>query len=384
MTASKKPHIAILGTRGPCTLGGIQTLCMELYPLLVDDFNITIYTRAPYVDPKLKHFKGVRLVHLPTIHNKFLEATVHTFLATIHACFSNTNILHYNAQGPSLFMPLAKLLAPHKKISFTCHGLDWQRAKWTGPASWPIKLGEWCSGKFSDGLIGISKQMIAYYQQYYSREMTHIPNGTWLFDHQPAKEITEKFGINSRQYLLSMGRLVPEKAVHETIRAYKNLPLEQQQQCPLVIAGRPVGTGGYQKELEALAGNDPTIIFTGFVTGTLRDELFTNAKAYVSASHLEGLPLTILQAMAAGLSLVLSDISPHVEVSEDKPDWDESLIQYFPTGNIKELSEQLAKIIMIDKKDVQQKSKAAKKIIENYYLWPPIAEQYKAFYHSLL
>jgi len=383
---SKKLKIAVLGTRGPCTAGGIQTICMELYPLLVNDFDVTIYTRAPYVDPKLKDFKGIRLIHLPTVHNKFLEATVHTFLATLHAVFSDADILHFNAQGPSIFMPLAKLLAPNKKIAFTCHGIDWQRAKWGGPASWLIRWGEWCSARFSNGLIGISKEMIAHYQKQYQRQMTHIPNGTWLFDHKPAKLITEQFGLQPRQYLLSMGRLVPEKAVHDTITAYKTIPKDQRNGCPLVIVGRPVGTGNYQKELEALAGDDPDIIFTGFAAGDLRDELLTNARCYVSASHLEGLPLTVLQALAAGLPLVLSDIPPHVEASEDKThsvvDVNQ-LIQYFPTGNTQALTAQLTQALQVTPQQVETIASQAKQFIEQYYLWPPITEQYKTFYQQL-
>ena len=86
----------------------------------------------------------------------------------------------------------------------------------------------------------------------------------------------------------------------------------------LVIAGGSSDTDSFERELKDLAKNDERIIFTGFVQGSLLDELYSNAYIYTLPSDLEGMPLSLLEAMSYGNCCLVSDIPECTEVVEDK------------------------------------------------------------------
>ena len=86
----------------------------------------------------------------------------------------------------------------------------------------------------------------------------------------------------------------------------------------LVIAGGSSDTDDFMQELKELAKKDERIIFTGFVQGNVLEELYSNAYIYVLPSDLEGMPLSLLEAMSYGNCCLVSDIEECVEVVEDK------------------------------------------------------------------
>ena len=104
--------IFVLGTRGfPNVQGGVETHCENLYPRLAGlGCDVTVITRRPYAAPGVTSYRGVRLVPLDCPRNKFLEAIVHTFKGVLLARKMGCDILHIHAVGPSLFVPLARLL----------------------------------------------------------------------------------------------------------------------------------------------------------------------------------------------------------------------------------------------------------------------------------
>ena len=69
-------RIAILGTRGiPANYGGFETFAEELSPrLAARGHDVTVYCRSHHVSKELKEYKGVRLVVLPTIRQKYLAS----------------------------------------------------------------------------------------------------------------------------------------------------------------------------------------------------------------------------------------------------------------------------------------------------------------------
>ena len=121
--------------------------------------------------------------------------------------------------------------------------------------------------------------------------------------------ITERFGLQGGDYVLFVGRLVPEKAPELLVRGFRNVPTDAR----LVIAGGSSFTDQYVHELEGGA-RDPRVMLVGSVHGELLQELYSNAAAFVLPSKLEGLPLTLLEAASYRIPLIASDIPPHREV----------------------------------------------------------------------
>lgn len=197
-----------------------------------------------------------------------------------------------------------------KKCIATIHGLDHQRAKWGKFASWYIRTGERCAVRFADEIVVLSENVKNYFREKYNRDTVFIPNGVSHAEIKEADEITDKYGIYKDDYILFLGRLVPEKGVKYLIEAYRGLDTDKK----LVIAGGSSDTDGYLGELRELAGDDERIIFTGFTQGRELEELYGNAYLYVLPSDLEGMPLSLLEAMSYGNCCLTSDIAECADV----------------------------------------------------------------------
>lgn len=335
MKRSRPLRVAVMGLRGiPATWGGVEHQCEQLYSrLAAKGIDVTVYARSGYVPPGTTSHKGVRVVSLPTIHTKHLEALVHTFLAVVHAGFSRFDVLHIYSQGPFLLSPLARLLKPGTPLFFTCGGLDWQRRKWSPLASRAIAFGEMLTARLADRVVVVSKALGDYYRRRWNVEALCIVNGVDIPEFTPF-DGEGPDGLAPGKYFLFVGRLVPEKRVEDLVAAAKSLPLGHK----LAVVGGFAQAGGYESRLNELAGGDPRIVFTGYRYGRDLAALYSNALAYVTASELEGLPLTLLEAMSHGLPCLASDIPPHAEVLEP------TACRTFPVHDVLTLSARLAEL----------------------------------------
>ena len=283
--------------RIPSREGGVEIVVEELCTRMVaQGHNVTCYNRgghhvsgSEYDSKRLKEYKGIRLKTVPTIEKKGLAAVSSSFFAW-----------------------LPKLLG--KKVIVTIHGLDWQREKWkSGFGSKFIHQGEKNAVRYADEIIVLSKGVQDYFEKTYGRKTLFIPNGVNRPKIQDAELITEKYGLEKDSYILFLGRLVPEKGVRCLIKAYKHIDTDKK----LVIAGGSSDTNEFEKEIKELAREDKRILFTGFVQGQELEELYSNAYVYVLPSDLEGMPLSLLEAMSYGNCCIVSDIDECVDVVAD-------------------------------------------------------------------
>ena len=220
--------------------------------------------------------------------------------------------MHIHAEGPAFFCWIPKLFG--KRVISTIHGLDWAREKWKfGVGSKFIRQGEKNAVKYADEIIVLSKGVQKYFMETYGRETHFIPNGVNRPEVREAKLITDHFGLEKDSYILFLGRLVPEKGIRYLVEAFKNVKTDKK----LVIAGGSSDTDSFMEELKELAKGDDRILFTGFVQGAMLDELYSNAYIYTLPSDLEGMPLSLLEAMSYGNCCLVSDIPECAEVVED-------------------------------------------------------------------
>ncbi len=304
--------IAMLGTRGvPATYGGVEHHVEQIGARLVErGHDVTVYAQSRYHEgPKTKEHLGMRVVTLPTVPVRSLEAISHSAMGTVHGLFGGYDIFHYHAVGPGLMAPLARYGARGAVVQ-TVHGLDADRAKWGGGASKMLDLATWMSAHVPDRTVTVSQSLADHYAARYDRECDYVPNGTNLKARRGPSQILENYGLVGGDYLLFVGRLVPEKRPDLLIKAFSQVRTDRR----LVIAGGSAYTDDYVAELHRLAAKDPRVVLTGYVYGEELDELFTNAAGFVQPSELEGLPLTLLEALGSGLPVVVSDIGPHLEV----------------------------------------------------------------------
>ena len=315
-----KPRIAMLGhKRVPSREGGVEIVVEELSTRMVKrGFEVTCYNRKGHhvsgtdfdkVIP-IEH-NGIRLKNVFTIDKRGLAAMTASVSAAICTTFGKYDIVHFHAEGSCAMIWLPKLFG--KKCIATIHGLDHQRVKWSKFAKWYILFGEKCAVKFADEIIVLSENVKNYFLDTYGRETIFIPNGVNSPEIIPADTIIEKFSLKKDDYILFLGRLVPEKGIHYLIEAFKNVKTDKK----LVIAGGCSDTNEYVEEIKALAGENSNIIFTDFVSGKTLEELYSNAYIYVLPSDLEGMPLSLLEAMSYGNCCLTSDIPECADVIGD-------------------------------------------------------------------
>lgn len=323
----KKKHsrenlrIAMLGhKRIPSREGGIEIVVEELATRMAKkSHSVTCYNRkghnvagSEFDGTKLKTYKGVTLQEVFTIDKRGLAAMTASVSASLRAALGNYDVVHIHAEGPTFMCWLPKLFG--KKVIVTVHGLDHQRAKWGKFASWYIRSGEKNAVRFADEIIVLSKGVQDYFQNTYGRTTRFIPNGVNKAKLRKARQITEKWGLTKDSYILYLGRIVPEKGERYLIEAFKQTKTDKK----LVIAGGSSDTQAFMDELKSLAKDDDRIIFTGFVQGEILEELYSNPYIYTLPSDLEGMPLSLLEAMSYGNCCLTSDIPECAEVVEDK------------------------------------------------------------------
>ena len=368
---TSKLNIAMLGhKRIPSREGGVEIVVEELSTRMSKKgHNVICYNRGgkhvsgkEYSNKELKEYKGVKLKKVFTIDKKGLAAMTSSFFATIKALFSKADVVHYHAEGPCAMMWIIKWFS-RKKIVATIHGLDWQRAKWGGFATKYIKFGEKVAVKCADEIIVLSKNVQQYFEDEYKRETVFIPNGVNKPDIIEAKIIEEKYNLKKDEYILFLGRIVPEKGIHYLVEAFNKIKTNKK----LVIAGGASDTDEYYSQLKEKAKNNKNIIFTGFVQGKELDELYSNAYIYCLPSDLEGMPLSLLEAMSYGNCCLTSDIDECSEVIEDKG-------VTFEKSNIEDLSNRLQELCS-DKKKVSKYKKEAQEFILSKYNWDNVVEE---------
>lgn len=332
-----KLNIAMLGhKRMPSREGGIEIVVEELSTRMVKlGHQVTCFNRkghhvsgSEFDGSQLAEYKGVKLRSVWTLDKKGLAAMTASLSAAIKAAFGKFDVVHFHAEGPCAMLWIPKLFG--KRCIATIHGIDWQRVKWGGFASKYIKFGEKAAAKYADEIIVLSRGVQKYFRDTYDRKTVFIPNGVNRPVIREPKLIKEKFGLNKDSYILFLGRLVPEKGISYLIEAFKQIKTVKK----LVIAGGSSDTDQYLNELKKLAKNDERILFTGFVQGQLLEELYSNAYVYALPSDLEGMPLSLLEAMSYGNCCVVSDIAECTEVVEDKA-------VIFHKSDIEELKEKL-------------------------------------------
>ena len=334
-------RIAMIGhKRIPSREGGVEIVVEELSVRMAQKgHRVEVYNRyGHHVSGKKyddeygwkgrKYYKGVRVRIIPTFQSSSLNAIVYSFLATLRALFTKYDVLHYHAEGPCAMLWIPKMFG--KRVVVTIHGLDWQRAKWGNFASRVIKFGEKMAARHADEVIVLSRNVQQYFKEKYGREVTYIPNGINRPERRKADLIREKYGLEKDGYFLFLARIVPEKGLHYLIEAYQKLDTDKK----LVIAGGNSQAVEYMEQIHEMAAKDDRILMTDFVQGQTLEELYSNAYAFVLPSDVEGMALSLLEAMSYGNCCLVSDICENTEVVEDQA-------LHFRKGDVKDLWEKL-------------------------------------------
>ena len=374
MTATKKPIedpvVLVLGLRGfPDVPGGVETHAENLYPLIAGmGMRVICVTRSPYHDQP--NWSGIEFLRIWAPRSKFLEAIVHSILAVLRAAFIRPDVVHIHAVGPSLVVPLARLLG--LRVVVTHHGPDYDREKWNALAKSALRLGEWCGMKFANERIVISPVIADLVRERYGADSTIIPNGVRLPALDLGAAALEKFGLQSGKYVLLVSRFVPEKRHIDLIDAFEKAAVEG---FKLALVGDADHPDAYERALKDRAAANPNVVLTGYLGGSELNAVFQHARIFVLPSSHEGLPISLLEALSYGLPCLASGIPANRSVGLEED-------SYFDLGDIDQLAKKISAICRQSWTDEDRGG--IRQWVAETYDWNRIAEQTTDVYRKAM
>ena len=141
--------------------------------------------------------------------------------------------------------------------------------------------------------------------------------------------------------ILFLARLIKEKGIFETIDAFQNIS-KKYDNLELTIAG----DGKDFDVISALVVKDNNITITGYVEDKSKIELLQNSHIYCLPSYTEGLPISVLEAMAFGMPIVTTSVGGLKQFFKDK-----EMGYFVEVKNTKQLEEKL-ELLINDKKQM--------------------------------
>ncbi|WP_201864180.1 glycosyltransferase family 4 protein [Microvirga soli] len=365
--------ICVLGLRGiPQVSGGIEMHCEQLIPRLKKrrpEDQFTVIGRRSHCPKDISEFDGVQIVALAHARGKYLETISHTLIGVLYARFRlHAEFIHIHAIGPALVAPLAKMLG--MRVLVTHHGADYNRARWNAFAKAVLHAGEFCAVHFADHIISVSPSAADSLRRRYrvrSSCISFIPNGSTHMAGSDSgcdmnQSVLSRYGLNCRDYIITVGRLVPEKGLETIIQAFRDIPRPSN----LVLVGGASSEDRYVEYLRREANE--RVIFTGALNPADIRVLLANAGLFVLASRHEGLAIAALEAAASGCPVLLSDIQANLDLGLPAT-------SYFKSGDVDDLRRKLSA-------PHQTYSVPSTNFLRNYD-WDKISDETNAIYEAL-
>ena len=374
-------RIAVIGGRGvPSNYSGVERICEELFAWFADHgHHPTVYCRPSVLDEKVVKYRGMRLVRTPAPGGKNGETLTHSMTSLLHAVSRGDegrpfDLISMHTIAPNLFSWIAT--AAGVPLVSHVHGLDQFRQKWSGLGSRVITMAEKVMVRTAAKLVAVNPAIRDHYRDVYGLDAALLPNGVNRTADRPADpQVLANMGLQPGEYVVSVGRLVPEKCLHDTIAAFANVPTDKK----LVFVGDAKHTPDYLDSLKAQAKNDPRVIFTGLRQGEELEALFRGAACYVSASELEGNPLSVLECIEYGTCAILSDITGHQPLFEPVDGYNLA----FKPGDVAALTDRIRRVLDNPAAAAVQ-ADGCRQHIRRHYAWPKMAELTEKLYLDII
>lgn len=362
-------RIAFMGIRGiPASYSGFETFVEQLAKRLVRrGHSVTVYNRCGFVPYGGKFYLGVRLVHLPSIPTKHFDSIIHTFLSCLHALFRHYDIVYICGVGNA---PLAFMLQWRKtKIVINVDGEDWKREKWGRLARSYLRVCEPIATRSADAIIADSKIIKQRYCDHFNVETLYIPYGANLCRHDGC-DVLERFNLESRRYILFVGRLVPENRAHTLLHAFSMVETD----LKLVIVGDAPYSDAYKRSLMREAGR--RVVFTGYLFGEEYQEISSHAYLYVMVSSVDGTRPVLLDQMAFGNAVLTRNTPANLEVVGD------TAVVFDHDNEVHDLALKL-QYLADHPEEVVVLRAAAEERVRSKYSWERVADRYEHIFEGL-
>jgi glycosyltransferase involved in cell wall biosynthesis len=360
--------VAILGTRGiPASYSGFETAAEQLAARLTErGHEVTVYCRPHVVDPSLHEWRGARLVHLPTVRNKYLDTFVHTFLSALHAAYrSKPDAALFFIAGNSPMCLITR--GAQIPTVINVDGLDSDRRKWPALAKLYLRIAERTAPRWADRAITDSHTVADVFERRYGQRIGVVPYGVEDPGYDGTRTL-ERLGLEPRRYILFVGRLEPENNPHLLVEAFSRLSEEEADGMKLVIVGGAPYADEYIRTVMRSA--DPRVLFPGYVFGRAYWELQRHAYVFCAPTEVGGTHPVILEALAAGNCVLVNDHAPNAETVGDAG------LYFSGAVGVDDLAVQLRRTLaepqLVEGYRLRARERAKR------YSWDAVADEYEA------
>lgn len=292
-------RIAVIGTRGggPAR-DGVDRALGEIYPRLIRrGHDIDIFTERN--GHGVATVNGARMIRLPAMPNAFGDNATHAVLASLMGAFRRYDVVNFVAADAGALFTLAAKLGMHRTV-VSVHGLG-------RPAAWPgLSPGrEATAAHFADVITVVSKRLERFFRDAYGREAIYIPNGIRRPPVIPPAPVLPGLG----RLVVLADRMVEQSDMLAAVTAMATIAGPWR----LVVAETGDGDATYAQAVRQMA--DPArTLFLGRVDDALLDALIAHAYLYLLPSRTDEAAPTLLQALAHGGAVVVSDKPEHLDL----------------------------------------------------------------------
>ena len=355
-----------MGIRGlPANYGGLETCAEEVCSRWARaGHDVLVYCRQRRYRDRISCYRGVSLRYVNSLPSKSLDTLSHTFLCVLDLIFRGRRYryVHLYNTGNAIFIPLLKIAGKHVVLSGD--GIEWKREKWGRLAKGVHRLGEKIAARLADHIVVDNEEVAAYYRKRHGIGTTLIPYGANELrrDNALSEQLLEKHGLEQKKYFLFVGRIVPEKGVHELIEVYRALDTEM----PLVIIGDDDNRSTYREEVFSNASAN--IRFLGFVYNEAYEQLLLNSYMYLSASRLEGTSPSLLAAMGAGVCCLVNGIPENIATVK-------GAIPTYEQNNLSDLA-RCWQALVDDPEEARRIGERGARCVREHYSWDVVAAEY--------
>jgi glycosyltransferase involved in cell wall biosynthesis len=356
--------IAMIGSKGlPAKFGGVERHVEEIGKrLAARGHSVTVYGRRP-LSEEGSHC-GVRIKIMPSIPTKNLDTASNTLASTIHALFAGYDIIHYHAIGPSIFSWIPVMAG--KTTIATIHAPDYRQAKWGVIARALLRLGERTAVRRTTSAVSVSRLMAERLKTRYHRDVRYIPNGAEIIERPQFRE-AGNLGLESGRYILTVGRFIVERGFHTLLDAYGGLDTDLR----LVIVGDARFEEHYASSLMRLA--DARVLFPGYLCGNLLNELYAHCAFYVLPSTVEGLPISLIEAMSHSRPVLMSDIPENLEVAG-------GIARTFRAGDAGDLLRSMHSMLESGEEERAEMGRRGRERVLAEYTWDGVTDRLERLY----
>jgi glycosyltransferase involved in cell wall biosynthesis len=350
---------------------GSDKFAFELYPRLVKlGCELTAYCRI-YPDDRDKRktdsYEGIRLIYFKTVRRAGFDTLVHSFKATFHVIFHNTaDVVHLHSGANSIWALLLRCAG--KRVYISQFAMDWKRDKWPWYGKLFYRFSSFLTAYFPNQVAFDNVFTKEYFENRFKKKFWFIPYGAEVKEPPADTAILERLGIVAKEYLLFVGRFIPDKGVHLLIDAFSKVTTDKK----LVLVGGSPNPGPYEEQLRRT--KDDRVIFAGYVYGDDTNILMKNAYTYVQPSLIEGLSPVILTVMGLGTPLLCSDIAENKFITGEDA-------THFISGSSDSLREQLDYVLKNEGRITEEAGRGKAAILSRFN-WNNVAEKYFDLFHS--